>query len=73
MKILFHIFGIPVHFFGLMIALGMLAGILVAYFEVKRKKLEVEKFFDIALYSIISAIVGARLFFILFYNLSYYL
>ncbi|NJD01626.1 MAG: prolipoprotein diacylglyceryl transferase, partial [Ruminiclostridium sp.] len=29
--------------------------------------------FDIALYSIISAIVGARLFIILIYNLSYYL
>lgn len=73
MKVLFHIFGIPVHFFGLMIVLGMLAGILIAYLEVKRKKLDVEKLFDIALYSIISAIVGARLFYILFYDLSYYL
>ncbi|PKM52221.1 MAG: prolipoprotein diacylglyceryl transferase [Firmicutes bacterium HGW-Firmicutes-7] len=73
MKVLFYIFGYPVHFFGVMIALGMLGGLLIAYLEVKRKKLQVEKLFDIALYSMISAVVGARLFFILFYNLSYYL
>lgn len=73
MKELFHIFGIPINFFGVMIALGMLAGVFVAYREVKRKKLNVDKLFDIALYSIISAVVGARLFYILFYNLSYYL
>lgn len=73
MKELFHIFGIPINFFGVMIALGMLAGVFIAYHEVKRKKLNVDKLFDIALYSIISAVVGARLFYILFYNLSYYL
>lgn len=73
MKVLFHIFGIPISFFGVMIALGILSGIFVAYIEVKRKKLDVEKLFDIALYTIISAIVGARVFYILFYNLSYYL
>lgn len=73
MIVLFHIFGMPVNFFGMMIALGVLAGIFTAYIEVKRKKLDVKKLFDIALYSIISAIVGARLFYILFYDLSYYL
>lgn len=73
MKILFYVSGIPVHFFGVTIAIGMLAGIFVAYKEVKRKGLEVERLFDIALYSIISAVVGARLFYIIFYNLSYYI
>lgn len=73
MKVLFYIFGIPVHFFGVMIALGILAGIFVAYLEAKRKKLDIEKLFDIALYSIISSVVGARVFYILFYDLSYYL
>lgn len=73
MKVLFYIFGIPVYFFGLMIALGILAGIAAAYFEVKRKNLDVGKMFDLVLYSIISAVVTARLFYILFYNLSYYI
>lgn len=73
MKVLFHIFGIPINFFGVMIASGMLAGMFVAYLEVKRKKLNVDKLFDIVLYSIISGVIGARVFYIIFYNLSYYL
>lgn len=73
MKILFHLFGFPVHFFGLMIAIGIVAGIYAAYLEVKRKRLDADKSFDIVIYSIIAAIVGARVFYILFYDLSYYL
>lgn len=73
MKILFHIFGIPVSYFGTMIAIGILAGLATAYFEVKRKNLDVEKMLDLVVYCIISAIVAARLFYIVFYNLSYYI
>jgi len=73
MKILFHIFGFPVHFLGLMIAVGMMAAIIVAYFETKRKRLDYDKLFDLILYCMIAGIVGARLFYILFYNFPYYL
>lgn len=73
MKVLFNIFGIQIYFFGAMIALGMIAGVFVAYREAKRKGLDVDKLFDIVLYAMISAIIGARLFYILFYNFSYYL
>ncbi len=73
MKILFDVFGFPIYFFGVMIALGLLAGILVAYMEVKRKGLETERVFDLAIYGLIFAIVGARLFYIMFYDLSYYI
>ncbi|MGE5632388.1 MAG: prolipoprotein diacylglyceryl transferase [Caulobacteraceae bacterium] len=72
MKVLFYIFGVPVHFLGVMIALGILTGLAAAYFEVKRKKLNADKMLDIVLYSAITAIITARLFYILFYNLSYY-
>lgn len=73
MKILFHVFGIPISFFGTMIALGILGGLAAAYFEVKRKKLDVERMLDLVVYSTISAIITARLFYIVFYNLSYYI
>ncbi len=73
MNVLFHIFGFPIHFFGVMIAAGILVGLFVAYLEVKRKGLEVEKLLDVVLYSTIFAIIGARVFYILFYNLDYYL
>lgn len=73
MKVLINLFGVPIYFFGVMIALGILAGLFVALIEVRRKNLEEEKLYDIALYSIISAVVCARLFYIVFYNLAYYL
>lgn len=73
MKILFHVFGIPIHFFGVMIAIGVLAGAYIAYIEAKRKGLNTDKLLDIILYSVVSGIIGARLFYILFYNLSYYI
>lgn len=73
MKILFTIFGFPIHFFGFMIALGLIGGIFISNIEVKRKNLEADRVLDLAIYGIISAIVGARLFYILFYDLSYYI
>lgn len=73
MKILFYIFGFPVHFLGLMIAIGMLAGLFIVSLEAKRKRLDFDKLFNIVIISIIAGIAGARLFYILFYNLSYYL
>jgi len=73
MKILFSVFGFPTYFFGVMISFGLIAGILISCIEAKRKRLEIDKIYDLAIYGIMSAIVGARLFYILFYDLSYYL
>lgn len=73
MKVLFDIFGFPIYFFGVMIALGILAGISISYKETRRKGLEPDIVYDLAIYGIGSAILGARVFYILFYNLSYYL
>jgi len=73
MKILFYIFGFPIYFFGAMISLGVLSGIFISYLEAKRKKLDVDRILDLAIFGIISAVVGARLFYVMFYDLSYYL
>lgn len=73
MKVLFYLFGFPIHFFGLMISIGILAGVIIAHMEIKRKKLDINVGLDIVLYSIIAAVIGARLFYILFYDLSYYI
>jgi phosphatidylglycerol:prolipoprotein diacylglycerol transferase len=73
MKVLFYLFGFPIHFFGLMISIGILAGVFIAHMEIKRKKLDINVGLDIVLYSIIAAVIGARLFYILFYDLSYYI
>jgi phosphatidylglycerol:prolipoprotein diacylglycerol transferase len=73
MKVLFNFFGIPIYFFGVMIAFGLIAGILISYQELKRKKLEANRVLDLATYGIVSAIIGARIFYIIFYNPSLYL
>lgn len=73
MKVLLSIFGIQVYFFGVMIALGLLAGIYISYKEMKRKGLEADNVYDLALYGIVSAILGARIFYIVFYNFSFYI
>ena len=73
MKVLFSVFGIQIYFFGVMIALGIIAGILISYRELNRKKLEANRVLDLAVYGITFAIIGARIFYIIFYNLSYYL
>ncbi len=69
----FHILGIPISFLGLMTAVGILTGFYLAKKEVKRKGLNVDKLYDLAMYAVISGILGARIFYVLFYNFRYYL
>jgi len=73
MKVLFYFFNFPIYYFGLMISIGIIAGIYIAYLEIKRKKLDIEVGLDIVIYSIAAGIIGARLLYIIFYDPSYYL
>ncbi len=59
--ILFKIGPLTVHTYGVMIALGFLAGIIFAAREGKRKGVDPEKIMDLSLYILIAAIVGSRL------------
>ncbi|QNO16069.1 prolipoprotein diacylglyceryl transferase [Alkalicella caledoniensis] len=72
MKLLFNIGGIGIHLFGITMALGIVAGLYIVVREVKRKGLELEKTFDLAFYTIIVGVVGARLNYILAFNPSFY-
>lgn len=73
MKILFDIFGLQISFLGFTTMLGILAAVVVARIEAKRKGLNVDKLFDLAFYAVLAGFIGARLFYILFYNLDFYL
>ncbi len=70
---LFHIGGISIHLFGITIALGILAGIKVMLTEGRRKGLDKYPLFDLGLYTVFAGLVGARINYILAFNLSYYL
>ncbi len=58
---------IPIRLWGLMVALGFLAGFFVAQKEAARKGLNVEVFHDLFVYIFLGGLVGARIWYVLFY------
>lgn len=62
----FDIFGFHIAFYGVIIGVGMIAGILVALWEAKRTKQNTDNYVDLAIYGILSAIVGCRIYFVAF-------
>lgn len=70
--ILFHVGSVTIKSYGVAIALAFLVGILLAAWRAKREKLNPNDFLDIGFIIVVSSIVGARIFYILF-NLKYYI
>ena len=62
----FTMFGIEIAYYGVIIALGMLAGALVAYREAKKTGQKVDDYIDFTLYTLIAAIIGARIYYVIF-------
>ncbi|MCM8711837.1 prolipoprotein diacylglyceryl transferase [Clostridium sp. SYSU_GA19001] len=67
----FNLFGIPIRWYGILISCGMILGILLASYTCKVKNISYDMMMDIILIALPSAIVGARLYYVLF-NLDYY-
>lgn len=63
---------ISIYWYSVMIALGFLAAMVVCLTEVKRKKLDIEKYSNMVFYTVLFGILGARIYYVLF-NLDYYL
>lgn len=66
MKNSISIFGFRVAFYGIIIGLGMLAGMWVAMRDAKRRGQDPDLYLDFALYAIIFSIIGARLYYVIF-------
>ncbi|WP_432409450.1 prolipoprotein diacylglyceryl transferase [Wukongibacter sp. M2B1] len=69
--IAFEVFGIAVRWYGILISSGMIIGTLLALREAKRLGLDENLIIDFILVMIPSAIIGARLYYVIF-NWSYY-
>lgn len=67
----FYILGIPIKWYGILIASGMVLGILIAKNSCKIKDIDYEKFLDILLIAIPSGIIGARIYYVIF-EFNYY-
>ncbi|MCC8128042.1 MAG: prolipoprotein diacylglyceryl transferase [Clostridiales bacterium] len=60
------IFGFRIAFYGIIIGCGMLAGIALIQSDAKRRGQDPDTYLDLALYDIIFAIIGARLYYVIF-------
>ncbi|MDC3418139.1 prolipoprotein diacylglyceryl transferase [Aquibacillus salsiterrae] len=73
MKPLISIGPFSLYFFGLMIAIGAITGLILLINEAKRRNMDHKLLTDGVMYALIGGILGARLVFIFVYNPSYYL
>ncbi len=62
----FEIGGFSFAFYGLIIGIGMVCGILVAQSDAKRRGQDPEIYLDFAIYGILFAILGARIYYVVF-------
>ena len=62
----FTVFGIGIAYYGVIIALAMLMGAIVAYREAKKTGQKVDDYVDFTLYTLIAAIIGARIYYVIF-------
>lgn len=61
-----YIFGFRIAYYGIIIGLGMLAGIWIAQSDAKRRGQDPEIYLDFALYGIIFSVIGARIYYVIF-------
>ncbi len=68
----FNVFGLYIARYGVLIACGMVLGVVIAYRLARRTGQNPNDYIDIAIGSIIAAVVGARLYYVVF-NIDYYI
>ena len=67
----FSIFGYQIKFYGIIIALGMLIGIIIAVKNTKYRGLKPDDIYTVALFALPLAIIGARIYYVIFSPYKY--
>lgn len=62
----FEIFGFEITIYGILIAAGMLLGIFFAVLEARRNHEDADACLDLAIVTLITGVIGARLFYVAF-------
>lgn len=62
----FSIFGFSIAFYGLIIGMGVLAGILMAAHMAKVTGQNPDDYWDFAIYAVVFSIIGARIYYVVF-------
>ncbi len=63
---------INIYFYSLCILMGVILALIVIMKEVKKSKIDKDKFYDLAFYTLIFGILGARIYYVIF-NMDYYI
>lgn len=70
-RVAFSIFGIDIMWYGILMAVGMILGTLIAIKEAKRVGIKEDYVLDLAIFAIPIGLFGARLYYVIF-NWEYY-
>lgn len=62
----FSVFGFPIAYYGLIIGIAVLFGVLLAVHEAKVTGQDPDLYWDFALYAIVFSIIGARVYYVVF-------
>jgi len=67
-RVAFSIFGFNVYWYGIIIGIGVLLGLLMVRYEAKRTKQNPDDYTDFLIYGIVFSIIFARLYYIIFHD-----
>ena len=62
----FSIFGFRIAFYGVIIGIGVMCGVLMAAYVARRENMDPDLVWDFAIYAIIFSIMGARVYYVIF-------
>lgn len=62
----FRLFGLEVYWYGIIITLGIVAGYYLAYYRAPKMEVKQETIYDFVLYGVVTAVIGARLYYVVF-------
>ena len=60
------VFGFEIAYYGIIIGIGVLAGILLATYLAKKTGMDPDMIYDFALYEVVFSVIGARLYYVIF-------
>ena len=60
------VFGFQIAYYGIIIGLGVLAGIAIAVLLAKKTGQDPDTYYDLALYAVILSVIGARIYYVIF-------
>ncbi|MBQ3183467.1 MAG: prolipoprotein diacylglyceryl transferase [Clostridia bacterium] len=64
-EVAFSIFGKDIAWYGIIVTLGIISAVLYVYYKAKKHYIVTDDFLDIAIFTVVFSVVGARLYYVL--------